>query len=318
MGQLMTLMRGGGPTDEPPIDIPVDLEGAEPTSEEVELYNYIRQIMAPAPGYLDALRSYVGCQEDIRKAISSPSRETEEAAWAAVCPAVLRLREYYEFAQQLEEAFPKLLAFLCMGDVTRNLEVRQATAKQLADVLHFVSLFDELKMGNPNVQNDFSYYRRTSSRMRMANPANQNLVVPDELANRMSLFYAHATPMSKALVDATLKLLKENNSVTPDAVTNILSIIAGICYNAVIKERAEGAMVHYCLRVLVVSIILYDHVDPEGVFGRTSKVNIRASVRVIQTAGGSGSNNLLNALRYTTIHLNDESTPKSIKLMLAT
>lgn len=28
----------------------------------------------------------------------------------------------------------------------RNLEVRQATAKQFADVLHFVSLFDELKV----------------------------------------------------------------------------------------------------------------------------------------------------------------------------
>ncbi|KAI8918496.1 hypothetical protein DFJ77DRAFT_428342 [Powellomyces hirtus] len=314
MGGLLSLLRGGGPTDEPPIDIPVDLEGAQPTAEEVELYNYIRQIMAPAPGYLDALRGYVGCQEEIRKAISTPSPETEEAAWAAVCPAVLKLREYYEFAQRLEEAFPRLLAFLCTGDVMQNLEVRQATAKQMADVLHFVSLFDELKMGNPNVQNDFSYYRRTSSRMRMANPAQQNLVVPDELANRMSLFYAHATPMTKSLVDATIRL---NRTVTADAATTILSIISGICYNAVIKERAQGAMVHYCLRVLVVSIILYDHMDPEGAFGKNSKVNIRASVRVIQTSGGSGSNNLLNALRYTTLHLNDESTPKSIKLMLA-
>ncbi|TPX57770.1 hypothetical protein PhCBS80983_g03589 [Powellomyces hirtus] len=289
MGGLLSLLRGGGPTDEPPIDIPVDLEGAQPTAEEVELYNYIRQIMAPAPGYLDALRGYVGCQEEIRKAISTPSPETEEAAWAAVCPAVLKLREYYEFAQRLEEAFPRLLAFLCTGDVMQNLEVRQATAKQMADVLHFVSLFDELK-------------------------AQQNLVVPDELANRMSLFYAHATPMTKSLVDATIRL---NRTVTADAATTILSIISGICYNAVIKERAQGAMVHYCLRVLVVSIILYDHMDPEGAFGKNSKVNIRASVRVIQTSGGSGSNNLLNALRYTTLHLNDESTPKSIKLMLA-
>ncbi|KAJ3159520.1 Protein fam49a [Geranomyces michiganensis] len=317
MGALLSLLRGGGPTDEPPIDIPVDLEGAQPTAEEVELHGYVMRVMAPAPAYLDALRGYVGCQEDIRKAISTPSRETDEAAWAAVCPAVLKLREYYEFAQKLEEAFPRLLAFLCTGDVMRNLEIRQATAKQLADVLHFVSLFDELKMGNPNVQNDFSYYRRTSSRMRTANPSNQTMVVPDELANRMSLFYAHATPMTKTLVDATTKLLKENNSVSTDNATTILSIVAGVCYNAVVKERAQGAMVHYCLRVLVVTIILYDHVDPEGAFGKSSKVNIRASVRVIQTSGGSGSNNLLNALRYTTLHLNDESTPKSVKLMLA-
>ncbi|KAI9106085.1 hypothetical protein DFS34DRAFT_45315 [Phlyctochytrium arcticum] len=316
MGALLSLIRGGVPSDEEPLDIPVDLEGAKPTADEAEIYRYITAIMQPSPGYLDALRAYVGCQEEIRKAISSPSRETEEAAWSAVCPAVLKLREYYEFALKLEEAFPRLWLFLCNGDVLGQLEVRQASAKQFADVLHFVSLFDELKMGNPNIQNDFSYYRRTLSRMRMSN-SQQNVVVPDELANRMSLFYAHATPMTKSLVDATMKLVKEE-SVSPDSVTTILAIISGICYNAVSKERAQGAMIHYCLRVLTVSIILYDHVDPEGAFGKGSKVNIRASVRLIQTAGGSGSNNLLNALRYTTLHLNDESTPKAIKLMLAT
>ncbi|KAJ3186572.1 Protein fam49a [Gaertneriomyces sp. JEL0708] len=316
MGALLTLIRGAGPNEEEPVDIPVDFSGAQPTDDEREIYQYIIQVMQPAAGYLESLKGYVGCQDEIRKAISNPGKESEDAAWAAVCPAVLSLREYYEFAMQLEEAFPRLLAFLCTGDVLRNLEVRQATAKQFADVLHFVSLFDELKMGNPNVQNDFSYYRRTLSRMRMSN-SQQNVVVPDELANRMSLFYAHATPMTKALVDATMKLVKENSNVPPGEVTTLLSTIAGICYNAVLKERAKDAMVHYCLRVLVVSIILYDHVDPEGAFGKGSKVNIRASVRIIQTNGGSGSNNLLNALRYTTLHLNDETTPKTIKLMLA-
>ncbi|KAI8821852.1 uncharacterized protein EV422DRAFT_435082 [Fimicolochytrium jonesii] len=318
MGALLSLLRGGGPTDEPPIDIPVDLAGAQPTAEEADIYHYIIQIMQPSSTYLDALREYPGCQEEIRKAIASPSKESEEAAWAALCPAVLQLREYYEFAQRLEEAFPRLVAFLCDGDVMRNLEVRQATAKQLGDILHFVSLFDELKMGNPNVQNDFSYYRRTASRMRMANPSQQNTVVPDELANRMSLFYAHANPMSKAMVDATLKLLKENPRISADSTTTLLSIICGVSYNAVVKERARDAMIPYCLRVLVVAIILYDHVDPEGAFGKNSKVNIRASVKVIQSHGGSGSNNLLNSLRYSTLHLNDEATPKSIKLMLAT
>ncbi|KAI8815094.1 hypothetical protein BJ742DRAFT_733606 [Cladochytrium replicatum] len=104
-------------------------------------------------------------------AISSPSRESEEAAWNALYPAVLKLRDYYEFAVRLEqEAFPRVLHFLCVGDVAKNLESFQATATQLGDLLHFVSLFDELKMVNPNIQNDFSYYRRSLSRMKMASP----------------------------------------------------------------------------------------------------------------------------------------------------
>lgn len=56
-------------------------------------------------------------------------------------------------------------------------------------------------MTNPAIQNDFSYYRRTLSRMRINNvPAEGENEVNNELANRMSLFYAEATPMLKTLV----------------------------------------------------------------------------------------------------------------------
>jgi len=317
MGALLSILKGGGQSDEPPIDIVVDLEGAQPTPEEMDIYNYITRLLQPAPQYLDALRNYTGCGDAIRRAISSPSRETEEAAWAAVCPAVLKLKEYFEFAQALEEAFPRILGFLCTGDVLQNLERRHATAKRLADILHFVSQFDELKMGNPNIQNDFSYYRRTLSRMRMSNPNQQNVVVHDELANRMSLFYAHSTPMTKSLIDSSTALVNSNKGISTEAATDIFAVFAGICYNSVTKNRAQGAMVDYCLRVLVVCIILYDFVDPNGAFAKGSKLNMRASIRVIQMSGGSGTNSLLNTLRYSTLHLNDEASPKQIKQMLA-
>jgi hypothetical protein len=41
--------------------------------------------------------------------------------------------------------------------------------KQLAEILQFVLRFDNLKMGNPAIQNDFSFYRRTLSRLKTAN-----------------------------------------------------------------------------------------------------------------------------------------------------
>jgi len=60
-------------------------------------------------------------------------------------------------------------------------------------------------MTNPAIQNDFSYYRRTLSR----NKGNQSDKVPvqDELANKMSLFYAYSTPMLKIITDATLECI---------------------------------------------------------------------------------------------------------------
>ncbi|KAJ1540199.1 hypothetical protein HK405_011719, partial [Cladochytrium tenue] len=96
----------------------------------------------------------------------------------------------------------------------------------------------------------------------------------DELANRMSLFYAHSTPMTKSIIDVTHNTIRGHVGVSGDAVTDCLAILAAICYNAVAKGRAQGPhMVEYCLRVLVVCIILYDHVSPSGVFIKGSKLN---------------------------------------------
>lgn len=70
------------------------------------------------------------------------------------------------------------------------------------------------QMKTPAIQNDFSYYRRTVNRMRMCrDQSDQSLPrVPDvscEVANRMSLFYARATPMLLVLVEATSRFVQE-------------------------------------------------------------------------------------------------------------
>ncbi|KAJ3411686.1 Protein fam49a [Chytridiales sp. JEL 0842] len=319
MGAILAILRGDGGGDDAPIDVPVDLEGARPTQEEAQIFHYVSDILGPAQYHLEILRNYNGCGDAIRKAISSPSRESEEAAWAVVSPAVIKLKDYYEFSLRLGDAFPRLLQFFCNGEVASNLERFQATARKMGDIFHFVSVFDELKMGNPNVQNDFSYYRRTLSRMRMTNGSPQyNIVVHDELANRMSLFYAHSTPMLKAMVDSAQNAVKGlGNGVNADTVTDTLAILAAICYNAIAKGRAQGLMVDYCLRVLVVCIVVYDHVSPVGVFIKGSKINVRASVKVIQQHSGQKCTGFLNSIRYATLHLNDETTPKNVKQILA-
>lgn len=80
----------------------------------------------------------------------------------------------------LEELFPKLLLFFAQGNIQQNMTNGQATVRKLTDVIYFVSLFDELKvktlfftftleMLNPNIQNDFSYYKRSLVKMRVVN-----------------------------------------------------------------------------------------------------------------------------------------------------
>ncbi len=45
------------------------------------------------------------------------------------------------------------------SSIAEQLDVHQALVKQFAKMLEFVLKFDEYKMMNPALQNDFSYYR---------------------------------------------------------------------------------------------------------------------------------------------------------------
>ncbi|CAI2162811.1 7298_t:CDS:2 [Funneliformis geosporum] len=282
---------------------------ATPTQEEFDLHKRVSSLLQPTDTLLNSLRNYQGCGELIRKAISNPTPENEEEAWKAVQPAVAKLKQYYEYSVSLEGALPELLNAFCEGNVRKNIEKFQALTKLLADILDFAFEFDYLKMRTPSIQNDFSYYRRTLSRGKLANEINNNhqtdlktAMIEDELATQISLFYAYPTTMLKKVTDVTAGFVDKNN--LGKSVSECLSGLAAACYHSVTKKRVQRPeMVDFCLRVMVVSIILYDHIDPQ--------------VKAIQTHGINEYTNLMSALRYNTKHLNDDSTPKNVKQLLS-
>jgi len=72
-----------------------------------------------------------------------------------------------------------------------------------------------------------------------------------------------------------------------------------------------------CQRVMVGCIILYDQIHPVGAFSKTNNaIDIRACVRALRSHQKDEVDGLLNALRYTTKHLNDDETPKATKDLL--
>ncbi|XP_027287482.1 CYFIP-related Rac1 interactor B isoform X1 [Cricetulus griseus] len=304
---------------------PALAEDAQPTESEKEIYNQVNVVLKDAEGILEDLQSYRGAGHEIREAIQHPADDKlQEKAWGAVVPLVGKLKKFYEFSQRLEAALRGLLGALTSTPYspTQHLEREQALAKQFAEILHFTLRFDELKMTNPAIQNDFSYYRRTLSRMRINNvPAEGENEVNNELANRMSLFYAEATPMLKTLSDATTKFVSENKNLPIENTTDCLSTMASVC--RVMLETPEyrsrftnEETVSFCLRVMVGVIILYDHVHPVGAFAKTSKIDMKGCIKVLKDQPPNSVEGLLNALRYTTKHLNDETTSKQIRSML--
>ncbi|XP_077470651.1 CYFIP-related Rac1 interactor B-like isoform X1 [Stigmatopora argus] len=324
----------------------LDFESAEASRSEKELWEKVDEVLKEARLVLEQLQAYAGAGEEIRLAIQSPASEgVQERAWAAVLPLVAKLKRFYQFSHKLGEVkivFPfchrqrvmavrleKGLRWLLgaltdpEAPATQHLEKKQALARQLALILHFTLRFDELKMTIPAIQNDFSYYRRTISRMRINNiGGDADAEVTNEMANRMSLFYASATPMLKTLSDATSKFVSDNPDIPIENTTDCLSTMASVC--KVMLETPEyrsrfsnEETLSLCLRVMVGVIILYDHVHPAGAFVKTSNIDMKGCIRVLREQPASSVEGLLDALRYTTKHLNDEATPKHIRNMLS-
>uniref|UniRef100_A0A8C7L442 Family with sequence similarity 49 member Bb n=6 Tax=Salmoninae TaxID=504568 RepID=A0A8C7L442_ONCKI len=324
MGNLLKVLTCTDLEQEP--NFFLDFENAQPTDAEREVWEQVDLVLKDARGVLDELQAYKGAGQEIREAIQNPSDEAlQEAAWAAVVHLVGKLKKFYQFSQRLEAALHSLLGPLTSetyDDPTQHLEREQALAKQFAEILHFTLRFDELKMTNPAIQNDFSYYRRTLSRMRINNtPAEGENEVNNEMANRISLFYADATPMLKTLSDSTTKFVSENKNLPIENTTDCLSTMASVC--KVMLETPEyrsrftsEETVSFCLRVMVGVIILYDYVHPVGAFSKSSKIDMKGCIKVLRDQPPNSVEGLLNALRYTTKHLNDESTNKTIKSML--
>jgi len=299
-----------------PEDIFLDFENAEPSDNEREIHSAVAACLDKGPVILDRLFKYDGCEEFIRKAITTPGEETEEAAWNAVLPAVDQLQEFYDFSLELEAVFPKLLVALCKNDPKDSLANQQALAKQLADVFDFVLRFDDAKMFNPAIQNDFSYYRRTLNRMKLSKK-DLNIKIRDELANRMSLFFAYPTPMMKVLSETTVKFLSSDSSVPRDNVTTALATMSNVCQEMVMKKKFESDGTNMmCLRAMTGAIILFDHLHAQGAFVRKSPIMIKGCINVLKSYTSSPTDGLLNALRFTTIHLNDQETPNAIKQLL--
>lgn len=231
-----------------------------------------------------------------------------------------------------------LLNVLCKdGGTTKDLDRNPGLTKLFAEILDFVFEFDNLKIQNPTLQNDFSFYRRALQRGRTEVSASSSIkkeqqqsdlrlaVNEDDLANRISLFIAYPTPMLKCVIETTTKYVQSNQRVK--CTSEWLASIWAACYqtlNTNYKKSNNRSVDTFCLKVMVVSIILYDHIDPNGAYMKHSPINVKSSLKTIQTVNQtnrqdqSSTSNLICALRYNSKHLNDESTPKAIKNFVMT
>jgi len=296
-------------------DIDLDFGSPEPHDEtERKIYETLKEALDEAPKQLELLKDYHGCDEPIRKALNDPGPKTEQAAWKAVSKAVDKLYEFYKFSLTLEKAWPMLMDAECAQDQPDCIRANVALAKQVALLFDFVFHFDEAKMINPAIQNDFSYYRRVLSRMKNANKDEKAKVkVDEELANKMSFFFAYPTPMMKVIIDATTDFDK---SARPRLIAGLANV-ANLSLRMLEKDEEDSkdnSMLFLC--AMTGCIILVDHLHDDGAFHAKSPVRIKQAITALKNHS-EPTDFLLNSLRFTTLHLNDEQTMSAITKLLA-
>lgn len=77
-------------------------------------------------------------------------------------------------------------------------------------------------------------------------------------------------------------------------------------------DRISPDTQDFFTRVMIGAFILFDHTDPNGAFCRQSPIDVRAIVAVIRL-NEKECERFLNAMRYTSKHFKDSTTPKTIK-----
>lgn len=306
---------------------------AEPQSDqERKIADSAAKLLEKAPEHLQQLQEYKGCEKYIRTALADPTPETEKQAWHAVEKAVDVLYKFYKYGLGIEAILQDILPTVCASaDPVAAVQSNQTLVRQLCEIFHFAFRFDELKMVNPAIQNDFSYYRRVLSRMRSGavkmneeggkkkgkkgkkakeEPEDK---VTEEIANKMSFFFAYPTPMMRVILDTTRNITSSAQLIPG------LALIANVACNLVetnaVGITGQGKMLLLC--GMTGCIILVDHLEPNGgAFHKKSPVRIKNCITLLKNFTEQSTDFLLNSLRFTTLHLNDDSTIPAVQKLM--
>jgi len=293
----------------------LDFEEKMPNEgKESEIFEKVKPLLDRTGEILEQLKTYSGCAEFIKLAVRNPSTENDIAAWNAVVPAVNMLKDFFDYYSAFKDGLVQLLEYATReNDPHEILQESLGVTRLIVSMLDFIIKFDELKMGKASIQNDFSFYRRSMNRMKRG-AVELNVSSPpvnDEVANRMSLFFAYPNPFTKALIDE----LSRNKSIPREQLTSVFANVANACKeNANKNESNEAARKEknfVLFRSMVAAIMFYDYTSVTGVFAKKSEVDVEGCIQALRKYQND-STDLLNTIRYGTKTFNNDTTPRKI------
>jgi len=252
---------------------------------------------------MEALHAYEGNQTLIQKALGAGSDVVaREEAFKGMFPNVHAVKGFFETAGAMDEAVAAVLRELVRRPVAEHPDELLAI---LVSMLEAVFLFDWAKMSKPAVQNDFSFYRRE-----LAKNANMpDLPVDDSEASSISMFIAHGSPLLTSMQTNLTALSRELTGI-PAFLAEFVNGL-GVHISQLRKGKSDPEKEQKLILAMVISVALYDRMDPLGAFVRGSNIDMKRAVLTIKKWDSDLQTASLNTLHYSTKTF--DKAPSSIK-----
>lgn len=256
-------------------------------------------LLRDARSLLLVLQNYHGNAESIRNALSnSQDFDLQRASFSTLCPNIDIIAKFHHLSLEIAQVVTTLA-----NDLVTIQQVKEHLpfVQLLGDIFLFAFEFDQLKMMKPEIQNDFSFYRRS---LGSAAIGTEDLPLPSDEANVVSMWLAVGLPMMGSV----------SSPLQSDSI--VLVHMANIAFGMLARKLPliDDDKIKL-VNIMIVSMIMYDRVCgvPGGVFTSNSAIKVKRCIQVMKRDGGSAAQQLAQCIKYSTMHYNDNSTPDSIK-----
>jgi len=253
---------------------------------------------------LEQIQNYKSCQDAVKKAIEAPKdAQINTDAAVALKDNILAIKSWYDLSEDMAAILPQMMTKISgKGAITEDPELVAA----LGHLVAFVYRFDQAKLYESGIQNDFSGYRRV---MNKCDLTQIELPLDESAASVVSMFVAQPGPFAHRLGVALKAVSAEGKAVLAELCNACCGMIDRSKGKAVLPEPSVDLYRH----VMVGCIILYDRSANSGAFS-SREVAIVKCCTTAKKRGGVDTAKLCSALKYCTV--NFSTAPERVQSLL--
>jgi len=293
----------------------IDFPNATPSDHTLETFELIKNTIDRSSELCKEVQQYKNCNEEVRKAFAEPDNSNIISdCFSVINDRVIIGQKLLDHSVEVNNGIMKHLdifeQILESNDSLKPLLLNeQALVYKCVHLLASVLTVDEAKLSQPALQNDLAFYRRILPKI----SEEKDLSISREGVNSVISFLAEHMPLTKSLAAALLDRAQSKASVAKllaETGNGLFSIVEAKVFPPDSPDNIAF------LRAMVLCLIAYDAVRPEGVFSTGSEFNVRFIVRFLQAcpiADADAARALCNHIRYGCNSDNYRSAPTAIK-----